>query len=143
MQAYHICHDGREGHQGASFLCTNGTLFNQHEFACDWWYNVNCADAPKLYEWVFRKTISVFANYSLTLVLIKYRLGLHRLLVQMTKNLFPKISKSLFLYVNEMSCEWAQMLGITNDKFAEYILSKTSGPTKKGFKGLLKTSLFF
>ncbi|XP_026294887.1 uncharacterized protein LOC113218599 isoform X2 [Apis mellifera] len=49
-QAYHICHDGREGHQGASFLCTNGTLFNQQEFACDWWYNVNCADAPTLYR---------------------------------------------------------------------------------------------
>jgi hypothetical protein len=31
-------------------LCTNGTLFNQHEFACDWWYNVNCADAPSLYR---------------------------------------------------------------------------------------------
>lgn len=50
LQAYHVCHDGREGHQGASFLCTNGTLFNQHEFACDWWYNVNCADAPSLYR---------------------------------------------------------------------------------------------
>ncbi|KAL0117295.1 hypothetical protein PUN28_010268 [Cardiocondyla obscurior] len=49
-QAYHVCHDGREGHQGASFLCTNGTLFNQQEFACDWWYNVNCADAPSLYR---------------------------------------------------------------------------------------------
>ncbi|XP_015520439.2 uncharacterized protein LOC107224773 [Neodiprion lecontei] len=49
-QAYHVCHDGREGHQGASFLCTNGTLFNQHEFACDWWYKVNCADAPSLYS---------------------------------------------------------------------------------------------
>lgn len=51
FQAYHICHDGREGHQGASFLCTNGTLFNQQEFACDWWYNVNCADAPTLYRY--------------------------------------------------------------------------------------------
>ncbi|XP_020300335.1 uncharacterized protein LOC109863993 [Pseudomyrmex gracilis] len=49
-QAYHVCHDGREGHQGASFLCTNGTLFNQSKFACDWWYNVNCAEAPTLYR---------------------------------------------------------------------------------------------
>ncbi|XP_054010712.1 uncharacterized protein LOC128893631 [Hylaeus anthracinus] len=49
-QAYHICHDGREGHQGASFLCTNGTLFNQRDFACDWWYNVNCAEAQSLYS---------------------------------------------------------------------------------------------
>ncbi|XP_014481873.1 PREDICTED: uncharacterized protein LOC106748142 [Dinoponera quadriceps] len=50
-QAYHVCHDGREGHQGAPFLCTNGTLFNQREFACDWWYNVNCADALTLYKY--------------------------------------------------------------------------------------------
>lgn len=49
-QAYHVCHDGREGHQGASFLCTNGTVFNQKEFTCDWWYNVNCADAPQYYQ---------------------------------------------------------------------------------------------
>ncbi|XP_077285536.1 U-scoloptoxin(01)-Cw1a-like, partial [Arctopsyche grandis] len=49
-QAYHICHDGREGDQGASFLCTNGTLFNQHIFACDWWYNVDCAQATSLYS---------------------------------------------------------------------------------------------
>ncbi|XP_063995672.1 uncharacterized protein LOC135173027 [Diachasmimorpha longicaudata] len=49
-QAYHVCHDGREGHQGASFLCSNGTLFNQKEFACDWWYNVDCQEATKLYR---------------------------------------------------------------------------------------------
>ncbi|XP_058817773.1 uncharacterized protein LOC131681083 [Topomyia yanbarensis] len=48
-QAYHTCHDGREGPQGASFLCTNGTVFNQKEFACDWWYNVKCEEAPSLY----------------------------------------------------------------------------------------------
>lgn len=49
-QAYHVCHDGREGHQGASFLCTNGTIFNQKEFTCDWWYNVNCAEATSYYQ---------------------------------------------------------------------------------------------
>ncbi|XP_063227075.1 U-scoloptoxin(01)-Cw1a [Bacillus rossius redtenbacheri] len=49
-QAYHVCHDGREGEQGATFLCTNGTLFNQLEFTCDWWYNVNCPEAPTLYS---------------------------------------------------------------------------------------------
>nr|CAD7265365.1 unnamed protein product [Timema shepardi] len=49
-KAYHVCHDGREGDQGASFLCSNGTLFNQYEFTCDWWYNVNCADATAYYN---------------------------------------------------------------------------------------------
>ncbi|KAF6204990.1 hypothetical protein GE061_019157 [Apolygus lucorum] len=49
-QAYHVCHDGREGHEGASFLCANGTLFNQKEFTCDWWYNVDCGEAQKFYD---------------------------------------------------------------------------------------------
>ncbi|XP_063374849.1 uncharacterized protein LOC134662521 [Cydia amplana] len=49
-QAYHVCHDGREGHQGASFLCTNGTLFDQEKFACDWWYNVDCGQAIAHYK---------------------------------------------------------------------------------------------
>lgn len=49
-QAYHVCHDGREGHQGAKFLCTNGTIFNQKEFTCDWWYNVHCEEAPGYYH---------------------------------------------------------------------------------------------
>nr|XP_033341919.1 myb-like protein AA [Megalopta genalis] len=49
-QVYHICHDGREGHQGASFLCPNGTIFSQREFSCDWWHNVKCAEAIALYS---------------------------------------------------------------------------------------------
>lgn len=49
-QAYHVCHDGREGQQGAAFLCTNGTIFNQKEFTCDWWYNVDCNQAHSLYQ---------------------------------------------------------------------------------------------
>lgn len=47
-----MCHDGREGDQGATFLCANGTIFNQQEFNCDWWYNVNCGEAPRFYEYV-------------------------------------------------------------------------------------------
>jgi len=35
------------------FLCTNGTLFNQQEFTCDWWYNVNCAEAPAHYRYTY------------------------------------------------------------------------------------------
>ncbi|KAF9814689.1 hypothetical protein SFRURICE_014784 [Spodoptera frugiperda] len=50
VPAYHVCHDGREGQQGASFLCTNGTLFDQAKFACDWWYNVDCSKAITLYK---------------------------------------------------------------------------------------------
>nr|XP_022921092.1 uncharacterized protein LOC111429412 [Onthophagus taurus] len=49
-QVYHVCHDGREGEKGATFLCTNGTIFNQAEFTCDWWYNVNCHEAQSHYR---------------------------------------------------------------------------------------------
>ncbi|XP_031622918.1 uncharacterized protein LOC116340513 [Contarinia nasturtii] len=46
-QSYHVCH---EGHPESSFLCTNGTIFNQKEFTCDWWYNVDCNQAPSFYN---------------------------------------------------------------------------------------------
>lgn len=32
-----------------SFLCPNGTLFQQQIFNCDWWYNVDCDAAEGLY----------------------------------------------------------------------------------------------
>ena len=28
-----------------SFLCPNGTIFNQEVFTCDWWFNVDCGAA--------------------------------------------------------------------------------------------------
>lgn len=49
-QAYHVCHDGREGEQGSSFLCTNGTLFSQAKFTCDHWYNVDCRQSQSLWR---------------------------------------------------------------------------------------------
>ncbi|EEB10323.1 conserved hypothetical protein [Pediculus humanus corporis] len=33
-----------------SFLCPNGTLFNQRVRVCDWWFNVDCMDAPNNYN---------------------------------------------------------------------------------------------
>ncbi|MPC10633.1 hypothetical protein E2C01_003272 [Portunus trituberculatus] len=45
-QVFHICH--RSGRQD-SFLCPNGTVFNQKYFVCDWWYNFACEDAPFFY----------------------------------------------------------------------------------------------
>nr|CAH0101058.1 unnamed protein product [Daphnia galeata] len=45
-QVFHVCQiDGRHD----SFICPNGTLFNQNYFVCDWWYNVDCSAAPSLY----------------------------------------------------------------------------------------------
>ena len=49
-QVFHICgNDGSGGLTKYSFLCPNGTLFNQQYFVCDWWFNVDCSLAGGLY----------------------------------------------------------------------------------------------
>ena len=48
-QAYHVCLGGSAGLFPASFLCPNGTLFNQRLFVCDWWFNVDCEGSSDLY----------------------------------------------------------------------------------------------
>ncbi|XP_059059055.1 uncharacterized protein LOC131852397, partial [Achroia grisella] len=48
-QVFRICTIGSTyGFQ--SFLCPNGTLFNQAVFVCDWWMNVNCAKSKELFN---------------------------------------------------------------------------------------------
>merc|ERR1711874_383325 len=50
-QAFHICaNDGNGGRTKYSFLCPNGTLFQQQYFICDWWFNFDCAEAEGLYS---------------------------------------------------------------------------------------------
>merc|ERR1719187_846947 len=50
-QAFHICTaDGAGGLAQYSFLCPNGTLFNQNYFICDWWFNFDCSTAEELYS---------------------------------------------------------------------------------------------
>merc|ERR1712106_88470 len=49
-QVFHICTaDGAGGLAKYSFLCPNGTIFNQNYFICDWWSNVDCALAEGFY----------------------------------------------------------------------------------------------
>lgn len=46
-QVFRVCTVGSTyGFQ--SFLCPNGTLFNQDVFVCDWWMNVKCQPAERL-----------------------------------------------------------------------------------------------
>ncbi|XP_038211024.1 putative uncharacterized protein DDB_G0282129 isoform X1 [Zerene cesonia] len=46
-QVFKVCTAGSTyGFQ--SFLCPNGTLFNQAVFVCDWWMNVNCGKSQEL-----------------------------------------------------------------------------------------------
>jgi hypothetical protein len=43
---FHICTaDGQGGLAKYSFLCPNGTIFNQNYFICDWWFNFDCSEA--------------------------------------------------------------------------------------------------
>jgi len=45
-QSFYMCPPGGDS---ASFLCPNGTVFNQQYFVCDWWYNIDCAAQPSFY----------------------------------------------------------------------------------------------
>merc|ERR1711962_1415088 len=48
-QVFHICTaDGEGGLAKYSFLCPNGTIFNQNYFICDWWFNFDCAEAEAI-----------------------------------------------------------------------------------------------
>merc|ERR1712117_518902 len=50
-QVFHICTaDGAGGLAKYSFLCPNGSLFNQNYFICDWWFNFDCSTAADLYS---------------------------------------------------------------------------------------------
>merc|ERR1711892_1315543 len=50
-QVFHICaNDGAGGRSQYSFLCPNGTLFQQPYFVCDWWFNVDCSLAEQFYS---------------------------------------------------------------------------------------------
>ncbi|XP_055341024.1 mucin-3A-like [Paramacrobiotus metropolitanus] len=44
-QVYRRCNGPRMN----SYLCPNGTLFNQIALTCDWWYNVNCSKSTTFY----------------------------------------------------------------------------------------------
>ncbi|GIY59665.1 chitin-binding type-2 domain-containing protein [Caerostris darwini] len=45
-QVYYQCSDkGRI----QSFLCPNGTIFNQETFVCEWWHNVDCSKSEKFF----------------------------------------------------------------------------------------------
>merc|ERR1711892_405325 len=50
-QAFHSCAgDGTGGLTKYSFLCPNGTLFQQQYFVCDWWFNVDCSTTEDFYS---------------------------------------------------------------------------------------------
>ncbi|ROT76023.1 hypothetical protein C7M84_005412 [Penaeus vannamei] len=44
------CKDRALRRQQDSFLCPNGTIFNQQYLVCDWWFNVDCSQAESFYS---------------------------------------------------------------------------------------------
>merc|ERR1712095_119149 len=52
-QGYHVCIQDPENEEElypVSFLCPNGTIFNQEIFTCEWWFNVDCSMATNYYS---------------------------------------------------------------------------------------------
>ncbi|XP_032779333.2 uncharacterized protein LOC116917843 [Daphnia magna] len=50
-QVFHVCTNVPDADPiKASFLCPNGTIFNQEVFVCQWWPDVNCASSPQFFE---------------------------------------------------------------------------------------------
>ncbi|KAI9557641.1 hypothetical protein GHT06_017469 [Daphnia sinensis] len=45
-QVYHVCALGKR----FSFLCPNGTLFDQRTFVCQWWFDVDCTSSANYYN---------------------------------------------------------------------------------------------
>merc|ERR1712029_481414 len=46
-QVFHMCHsDGLHD----AFLCPNGTIFNQQNFVCELWFNVDCATSSARFD---------------------------------------------------------------------------------------------
>ncbi|XP_064472993.1 uncharacterized protein LOC135387793 [Ornithodoros turicata] len=43
-QVWHMCTGVPNLGARHSFLCPNGTIFNERRGVCDWWYNVDCND---------------------------------------------------------------------------------------------------
>jgi len=50
-QVFHVCSLMPNGQAiQNSFLCPNGTLFNQEIFTCQWWADVECATSDQFYD---------------------------------------------------------------------------------------------
>ncbi|XP_064107997.1 mucin-19-like [Macrobrachium nipponense] len=49
-QVFHICVTQGRRLEKFSFLCPNGTIFNQQYLVCVWWYDFDCGQASSLYS---------------------------------------------------------------------------------------------
>lgn len=50
-QVFHVCSKMPDGaYIQSSFLCPNGTIFQQESFSCQWWADVECASSTNFYQ---------------------------------------------------------------------------------------------
>ncbi|XP_034237478.1 uncharacterized protein LOC117642950, partial [Thrips palmi] len=48
-QVYHVCSSQAVPVKN-SFMCNNGSIFNQERFVCDWWPNVDCPNSERSFD---------------------------------------------------------------------------------------------
>ncbi|KAM3960299.1 uncharacterized protein ACR2FA_005598 [Aphomia sociella] len=101
-QVFRICTVGSTyGFQ--SFLCPNGTLFNQAVFVCDWWMNVNCKKSEEL----FNNNNDRFGNLKLGPQLMK---DIKKMLTHPMRNPYDKTSmKSNLIVMQNYKPPFGQM----------------------------------
>jgi len=49
-QAYHVCIPRTRVLTRRSFICPNGTIFNQAKLVCDWWFDSSCKSDERQYS---------------------------------------------------------------------------------------------
>ncbi|KAL0869755.1 hypothetical protein ABMA27_005984 [Loxostege sticticalis] len=101
-QVFRVCTLGSTyGFQ--SFLCPNGTLFNQAVFVCDWWMNVNCQTSAQL----FNNNNDKFGNLRLGPQLMK---DIKKMLTHPMRNPYDKTAmKSNLVVMQEYKPPFGQL----------------------------------
>ncbi|XP_049876580.1 putative uncharacterized protein DDB_G0289263 [Pectinophora gossypiella] len=102
-QAFRVCTSGSTyGFQ--SFLCPNGTLFNQAVFVCDWWMNVNCQKSQD-----FINNNDKFGNLKLGPQLMK---DIKKMITHPMRNPYDKsVMKSNLIVMQDYKPPIGQMFG--------------------------------
>ena len=74
-QVFHICLTSGSSYFGLikySFVCPNGTMFQQKYFTCDWWYNVDCGASQDYYD-LNNNLFKVDKYQNVAKIQVKYR----------------------------------------------------------------------
>ncbi|CAG9813314.1 unnamed protein product [Phaedon cochleariae] len=106
-QVWHWC---LPSGQKFSFLCPNGTVFNQFVRVCDWWFNVDCAAVPNYYginEDLYRVPPSYKQNQDHWIALI--------VLIASVVHISCLVNSSASFYLNEVA-DFDDIVELDNEK---------------------------